>query len=249
MLRRTSRARHQRGGIIFRLLFLLALICFCLFIYLIRHPLLRIAGGFWIVDEAPQRCDAIAMLGDDNFDADRAARAAQLFKAGWAPRIIASGRYLRPYASIADLEQHDLMDRGVPQSAIVLFAHHAENTRDETIAIGQLIQSRSWKRILLVTSNYHTRRSRYLAERTFPSGTILRVISAPDSEYDPNDWWRTRTGWKIFGHEFVGMLVAIWESRHDDVRTEEATLAWALAVDALYRIGTVFRLHHFSPVL
>jgi uncharacterized SAM-binding protein YcdF (DUF218 family) len=225
MLGRSEIARvgqPQRGGIIFRLLFLIALICLCFVLYLIRHPLLRIAGGFWVVDESPQASDAIVMLGDDNFDADRAARAAQLFKAGWAPRIIASGRYLRPYETITDLEQRDLTDRGVPQNAIVRFAHHAENTREEMFAIGQLLQAHGWKRILLVTSNYHTRRARYLAERAFPAGTVLRVIAAPDSDYDPNDWWRSRTGWKRFGLEFAGMFMAIWESRHDDVRTTEA---------------------------
>ena len=72
----------------------------------------RAASGSWTKD--PRAADAIVMLGDDNYDADRATRAAELFKAGWAPRVIASGRYLRPYASIAELEEHDLIDRGVP---------------------------------------------------------------------------------------------------------------------------------------
>src|SRR5208282_2235482 len=101
--------------------------------YLVRQPVLRLAGGFWVVDEAPQAADAIVMLGDDNYNADRATRAAELFKAGWAPRIVASGRYLRPYASIADLEAHDLSDRGVPATAVVRLAHHAEDTHEECV--------------------------------------------------------------------------------------------------------------------
>jgi uncharacterized SAM-binding protein YcdF (DUF218 family) len=214
----------QRGGIFFRLLFLIAFVCLCFLLYFVRNPLLRLAGGFWVVDEAPQTSDAIVMLGDDNYDADRAARAAQIFKAGWAPRVIVSGRYLRPYASLAELEEHDLLDRGVPQAAIVRFAHHAEDTREETTAIGQLIASHGWKRILLVTSNYHTRRSRYLAERTFPPGTVLRVVAAQDSDYDPSDWWHTRNGVKIFAHECVGILVSVWEMRHTDIQTSESSL-------------------------
>jgi len=216
---------RQRGGIFFRLLFLVLFLCLLFLVYLVRHPLLRLAGSVWIVDESPVRADAIVILGDDNFGGDRAARAAELFKAGWAPRIIASGRYLRPYAGISELEEHDLVERGIPQSAVVRFPHYAEDTRDETIAIGQLISSRGWKRILLVTSNYHTRRSRYLAERTFPSGTVLRVVAAPDSEYDPRNWWRTRTGLKIFLHESIGMVVAMWESRHNDVQTSDSASA------------------------
>ena len=214
----------QRGGIFFRLIFLICFICLLFALYLVRRPLLRVAGGFWIVDETPISADAIVMLGDDNYSADRAARAAQLYKAGWAPRVVASGRYLRPYASISELEERDLTDRGVPKAAVVRFAHHAENTKDEAAALAQLISARGWKRILLVTSNYHTRRSQYLAEREFPEKTILRVIAAPDSDYDPDDWWRTRGGLKIFSHECVGIIVSMWEMRHNDVQTLDSDL-------------------------
>jgi uncharacterized SAM-binding protein YcdF (DUF218 family) len=188
-------------------------------LYLVRYPFLHFMGDFWIVDDSPAHADAIAMLGDDNYSADRAAHAAQLYKAGWAPRVIASGRYLRPYASIAELEEHDLEGRGVPAAAIVRLAHRAENTREETAALAQLISARGWKRILLVTSSYHTRRTRYLAERQFPPSTELRVIAAPDSDYDPQSWWRTRDGLKIFSHECLGMIVSMWEMRHKDSQT------------------------------
>jgi len=214
----------ERGGILFRLLLLLCFLCLLLGLYLIHDPLLRLAGSYWIADQSPVPADAIVMLGDDNYSADRAARAAQLYREGWAPRVVASGRYLRPYASIAELEEHDLTDRGVPKSAVVRFAHHATNTKDEAAALSQLISSRGWKRILLVTSSYHTRRSLYLAEREFPSGTVLRVVAAPDSDYDPREWWRTRDGLKIFTHECVGMVVSIWEMRHRSVQTSESGL-------------------------
>lgn len=211
---RTRHRSSQRGGIFFRLLFLLCFVLLISLVYLARHPLLHLAGSFWILDQGPVAADAIVILGDDNYQADRATRAAELIKAGWAPRVIASGRYLRPYASIAELEEHDLVDRGVPQTAVVRFAHRAENTRDEAMAISQLISSHGWKRIILVTSNFHTRRSRYICERSFPSGTVLRVVAARDSDFDPDNWFRTRLGVKIFAHELVGMLVSIWELRH-----------------------------------
>ncbi len=214
---------HQRGGIIFRFLFFICFLFFLFVIYLVRHPLLGLAGSFWIVSDKPAASDAIVILGDDNYGGDRATRAAQLFKDGMAPRIVASGRYLRPYATIAELEQRDLTDHGVPAGAIVRFDQHAENTKDEAAALAQLISARGWKRILLVTSNYHTRRARYICERSFPAGTILLVVAAPDSQYDPHSWWHTRAGAKIFAHEFAGMLLAIWEMRDSSVRTPDST--------------------------
>jgi len=212
----------QRGGIFFRLLFIIFFLFLVFLVYLARHPLLRMAGSFWIVDEGPVASDAIVILGDDNYNGDRATRAAELLKAGWAPRIVASGRGLRSYASIAELEEHDLTDRGVPMTAIVRFAHRAEDTRDEAGAISQLISSRGWKRIILVTSNFHTRRARYICERSFPPGTVLRIVAARDSDFDPNNWWRARMGIRIFAHEFVGMVMAMWEMRHNGVQTSDS---------------------------
>lgn len=212
-------ANPERGGIISRFLFLIVFLGLLFVLYLARHPLLQFAGGMLVVDDSPRASDAIVILGDDNYGGDRAARAADLLKAGWAPRIVASGRYLRPYASIAELERRDLADRGVPLTAIVPYSHHAENTRDECTAIGGLVGARGWKHVLLVTSNYHTRRAEYICSRVFPAGIELHVVAAADSEYNADNWWRSRKGIKIFLHEAVGLVVACWELRHNSVQT------------------------------
>lgn len=216
--------KSQRGGIFSRLLFYLSLVLFCFFIYIVRHPILRLAGGFWVVDEAPKPSDAIVMLSDDDYQADRAAHAAELYRAGWAPRVIASGRLLRPYAGVAELEEHDLESRGVPANAVVKLPGSDRNTRQECQNIGQFIATHGWKRILLVTSNYHTRRARYICSRVLPSGTTLIVSAARDTDYDPQTWWTTRQGMKMFFQESSGMAVAIWELRHTDVQTADASL-------------------------
>jgi uncharacterized SAM-binding protein YcdF (DUF218 family) len=171
---------------------------------------------------ASRCCDSPVILGDDNYDGDRASRAAELLKAGWAPHVVASGRYLRPYASIAELERRDLIDRGVPATAIIPYAHRATDTREECAAIGQLAGARGWKRVLLVTSNYHTRRAEYICSRLVPPGIELRVLAAADSEYSPDNWWHSRKGTKIFFHEVAGLVVASWEMRHNSVQTTEA---------------------------
>lgn len=209
----------QRGGIIFKLLFLFCFLVLLGILYLVRVPLLRFAGEFWIVDDAPEPSDVIIVLSGDNYDAVRAARAAALFRAGLAPHIVATGRSLRSYASTTDLMKRDLVDHGVPAAAIIPMTHRADDTREEAVAVSEFVASHGWKKILLVTSNYHTRRSEYIYERSLPPGTQLRVISAPDIEYDPQSWWRSRAGLKIFFHEAGGYLAALWDMRHNDVRT------------------------------
>ena len=110
---------RQRGGIISKLIALLVLLALLAVVYLLRHPLLRAAGEWWVVDDGLAPADAIILLSDDNYFADRAARAAELYHGRWAPRIVASGRMLRRYAGIAELMQRDLVERGVPADAVV----------------------------------------------------------------------------------------------------------------------------------
>ncbi len=248
---RSGSREAERGGIFFRFMFLLAFLAMLIVLYLVRYPILRLAGNFWVVDDPPQHSDIIVMLGDDNYSGDRAAHAAELFKAGWAPRVVASGRYIRPYATISELEAHDLADHGVPQSAIVRYAHQANDTHDECEGIGKLMAQNGWKRIILVTSSYHTRRSRYICSRLLPPGTVLRMSAAKDSDYDPDNWWRTRDGLKAYFHETVGIFVAMWELRHNDVQTTESSLinAASTPVAGLSPRAGPFGLHSGATVL
>ncbi len=213
-----GRGQLQRGGIFFRLIFLIFILAVCAVLYLARVPLLRLAGEFWVVDEPPETSDVIVVLSGDNYDAERATRAASLFKSGMAPRVVATGRALRSYATTTDLMKRDLIEHGVPETAIVPFTHKADDTRDEAAVVSEFVASHGWKKILLVTSNYHTRRSQYIYEHILPSNDQLLTVAAPDSDYDPNYWWKTRTGVKIFFHEFGGYLIALWETKKSDVK-------------------------------
>ena len=206
-------AHPERGGIISKAIFLIFVIFVVFALYVVRHPLLRAAGRMWIVDQAPVKSDAIIVLGGDNSEADRAAKAAELFKAGLAPTVVASGRFLRSYVSTAELTQRDLTERGVPTDAVIRLTHHAENTLDELVVIERLVVQKNWKSILVVTSNYHTRRSHMICSDIFPQEIAVRVVAAPDSDYHPDDWWQHRIGQKIFFHEAVGYFVSEWEVR------------------------------------
>jgi len=205
---------RQRGGILSRLLVLLLFAAFLFGLYLFRVPLLQAAGHFWVVDDAPGPADAILVLGDDNLQGDRVTRAAELYRAHWAPRIVASGRPLRPYLSVPDLMRRDLMERGVPESAIVAFPRPVGNTREEAEGLRRLAVEKGWRHVLIVTSSYHTRRARFIFYRVWPRDYEFRMIAAHDSDFDPDSWWRTRQGMSFVFHETVGIVVAAWELRH-----------------------------------
>jgi uncharacterized SAM-binding protein YcdF (DUF218 family) len=220
--------RAERGQILSSLIFLVAFLAFLGLAYLARHPLLRLVGSFWVVDEPDAHADVMFVLSDDNYAGDRATHAAQLYRRGVAPLIVASGRLLRAYAGIGELIEHDLLADGVPAGSILKFPTRATNTRDEAEAFLGLATAKGWKRILIVTSNYHTRRTRFIYSRVFPSDIAVSVASAPDSEFDPAHWWETRAGLKIFLNEAVGYVVARWELRDGRGRGAPAAV-WVFA--------------------
>jgi uncharacterized SAM-binding protein YcdF (DUF218 family) len=203
--------RSQTGGILSSLISLLFVIVLCAVLYFARGPILRFAGETWVVEDPLDRADAIIVLSDDNFYADRATHAADLYRHGMAPIVVASGRRLRPYAGIAELMEHDLIERGVPKDKIVRISHNAENTREEAQALAQQALERKWRSVIVVTSNYHTRRARYIFLHVFPAQTQVRVSGAQDGDFDPQHWWQARKSLKEFTRELAGMAVAIWE--------------------------------------
>jgi uncharacterized SAM-binding protein YcdF (DUF218 family) len=209
---RQRNLRSQTGGILSSLISLLFVIVLCAVLYFARGPILRFAGETWVVEDPLDRADAIIVLSDDNFYADRATRAADLYRHGMAPIVVASGRRLRPYAGIAELMEHDLIERGVPKDKIVRISHNAENTREEAQVLAQQALERKWRSVIVVTSNYHTRRARYIFLHVFPAQTQVRVSGAQDGDFDPQHWWQSRKSLKEFTRELAGMAVAIWDS-------------------------------------
>jgi uncharacterized SAM-binding protein YcdF (DUF218 family) len=211
-----------RGGIFVKLVFLLFFVLFCAVLYLVRHPIFRFVAETWIVEDTLDHADALIVLSDDNFYADRATRAAELFREGKAPVIVASGRRLRPSAGIVELMEHDLVERGVPREKILRVSHDADNTREEAETLARVAEEKKWHSVIVVTSNYHTRRARYIFRRVFPRGIEISVASARDGEFDPRAWWEKRKSTKELMREFAGMVVAIWELRGYRERSEKA---------------------------
>jgi uncharacterized SAM-binding protein YcdF (DUF218 family) len=208
-----SSRRKQRGGIVVALIGLLLFLVLCWVLYLVRAPILRFVGESWVVEDSLEHSDSIVILSDDNFYADRATRAAELYRQGLAPAVVASGRRLRPFAGIAELMVHDLLERGVPKDKIEAFPQDADNTKEEAMALAQLAARKKWRSIIVVTSNYHTRRARYIFEHVFPSAVRVRIASARDGDFDPERWWQHRKSIKKLTTEMAGFVVAIWELR------------------------------------
>jgi uncharacterized SAM-binding protein YcdF (DUF218 family) len=71
------------------------------------------------------------------------------------------------------------------------------------------LRRRNVHRVLLVTSDYHSRRAGRIfraAERTLGGGIEIRMVATPDKEFQPDSWWRSRQGQKIAFMEWTKTL-------------------------------------------
>jgi hypothetical protein len=221
--------RREQGSAFVNLVVLLCIVVFFFLLYLVRHPILRYVGESWVIDEPSEHADALIVLGDDNFYGDRATRAAELSRREVAPVVVASGRRLRPSAGLAELIEHDLVERGVPKNKILRFDHTAANTIEEAKALAKLAAEKHWRSVIIVTSNYHARRVRYVYGKvfSFPNTIAVTVAGARDAEFDPDHWWEKRNSIRTLGHEVLGMLDAFWELHGRRSEASAGALFWS----------------------
>ena len=78
----------------------------------------------------------------------------------------------------------------------------ATSTREEAKAFKREFEAANVRRIILVTSNYHTRRAATLMRQYAPEIRII-AVAAPDPAFTPGGWWKSRDGQKMFLYEWM----------------------------------------------
>jgi uncharacterized SAM-binding protein YcdF (DUF218 family) len=161
-----------------------------------RRDLLLTAAGQALVEEDPlQHAQAAVVLGGDQFGS-RILKAGQLAQAGWVPIVIVSGPMLLDEHE-SDLTIPFAEHRGFDPSLFRAFPNRADSTRTESVAVGAYLREQHIDKIMLVTSNYHTRRAASLFRTLNPKLQVI-AVAAPDPDFDPGSWWTTRAGQKVF---------------------------------------------------
>lgn len=226
-LSKGARQRGERGGIVFsfltKILILLGLVVFVFVLYLIRAPILRGFVEWWIVDEALQGSEAIVVLGGDSIFGDRVRHAVELYRRGWAPRLVLSGRTLRANFNEVELMRPEALDLGVPRRAILSFPQNASSTLEEAMALRRYLAEENIRRIVVVTSNYHTRRARMIFRRVFRgTGVDLQLSAANDVGFDPRRWWEDRSSRNQLLLELIKTVNSLWELRQVQPPAPEA---------------------------
>jgi uncharacterized SAM-binding protein YcdF (DUF218 family) len=173
--------------------------------------------GFWLVlDEPLEKSAAIVVMGG-GFPY-RAAKAAELYKDGWAKEVwLTQGskndrdRDLEAFGMPQTAEHESghwlLAKLGVPEANIKVIPGTVDNTLTELREVHDYAEKHG-SPVIIVTSKQHTRRVRVIWNAV--GGKMpMAVRSAPREVYDEDHWWRTTTDALATFREAFGILNAL----------------------------------------
>jgi uncharacterized SAM-binding protein YcdF (DUF218 family) len=157
-------------------------------------------GRALVESSPPEKSDIIVVLAGDP-TGNRILKAAELAREGYAPLVLVSGPGDEYGYHECDLAIPFAVKHGYPESTFAHSENDARSTRAEVAALAPDLRRRSVHKVLLVTSDYHTRRAGKLFRQAMPEMEVV-VTAAPDKWFTPDGWWKNREGQKTFLNEW-----------------------------------------------
>jgi uncharacterized SAM-binding protein YcdF (DUF218 family) len=179
--------------------------------YGMRASLLPCAARWLDVGERPAKADYVLVLGGDvNV---RPLVAAALVRAGLAKTVLVSHVDFPPGGDDGIVKpQHKtvcevLRRRGVPEQNITVLGHRNRVTYDEATSLATYLSAAPQARVLVVTSNYHTRRARWIFRQVFGERMAsISFVSAPVDSFSADNWWQNQEGFTTILGENIKIL-------------------------------------------
>ncbi len=186
--------------------FLFVLTLLCLVLAIRWQATLTAVGNFLVDSQPPQQADLVLVLGGD-FWGPRVLTGAELARLRYAPFVLISGPPYRDRPE-GEFAVDFLVQHGYPSELFQVFASDAQSTIAEANALRGELERRHVKRVLLVTSSYHSRRATIVLTLFCP-GVRFISIPAPDSHYHAAGWWNDDSSRQLFYSEWTKILGSV----------------------------------------
>ena len=187
-------------------------------VVLLLWPFAAWAAAKFLVVAAPvEHADAIVLLSGSSSYKERALRAAELFGAGEASRIILTNdgqqgswsNTLQRNPFYYESTLAELNRLGVPRERVDVLLEPVSNTYEEALLVRSHIEKQQIRTILVVTSAYHSRRSLWTYRRVLSdNGVRIGLESARVGWQTPSPWtwWLGFRGWQIVPTEYFKLI-------------------------------------------
>lgn len=151
-----------------------------------------------------QPVDAIVAVSGGDTDA-RVNWAVNLYKNGWAKKLIFSGAALdNSGPSNAEAMKSIAVNLGVDEGDIIV-DETSTSTNQNAQNVNLIVKDNKFDKIILVTSGYHQRRAFLEFSRYNPGITIKNSPALIDKDWSAV-WWTSINGWWFAGSEFIKVI-------------------------------------------
>ena len=184
--------------------------------YFAHPPILRELATQLFVEDPLERASAIIVLSGAL--PYRPLGAAQLYKDGWAPRIVLtrakrSKRYYAlkalglVYPEAHEISRQILLKLGVPNEAISVVGGEIYSTITEAEEILNELAPAKGATLIVVTSRPHSRRTRLIWNHV-AKGQVKPIIRSPkeDPTFVVDGWWKRNGAIETVAHECMGLI-------------------------------------------
>jgi uncharacterized SAM-binding protein YcdF (DUF218 family) len=163
-------------------------------------------GRALVVADPLEKADAAVVLGRPLGSQDqRLKTAVRLYREGWVGKLVLGGPR-GPYGIYeTELSFPLAVSLGVPTADILAVPNTTRFIDQEAELLVAVLLGRGLRTVYVVTANYQSRRARRVFGRA--AGGRLRVLVYPatDDWFDPDRWWQSREGRKVFLMECLGL--------------------------------------------
>ena len=177
-------------------------------ISMFKDSLLQRMGNFLVIEDDFKKSDVIIVLGGE-YKGERTKKAVELYKLGYAPTIILSDGTDLSWRTKAVNEMYDLARLlEIPASSIVK-EEESRSTFENAIFSRQLLINKGWKSAIVVTTSWHTRRTKSTFTNIYRGTSItLHYAGALDNIMPtPVQWWKDSEKQQIVLSEWAKLIV------------------------------------------
>jgi uncharacterized SAM-binding protein YcdF (DUF218 family) len=180
------------------------LILFVIALCFLLPSLLQWAGDFLVCRREPEKADCIVILSGER--GERVAYGVELYKKGFAPKIILSGGPGEAGYPESLLMKTQALSLGAGEGDIILETD-SRSTFENAVRVVDIAKEQGFQSILLVTSPYHSRRALiHFTRRSARKG--IRIIPCPveDSWFNSKKWWLRQADTEKVAQEYLCLL-------------------------------------------
>ena len=190
---------------------LIVLLGVLVLLFLFRTLLLRSMGEFLIYEDNLKKTTYAFVLSGGPWD--RGNEAVKIFKRDFSDTLVCTGENIpHDFKALgldmleSEITEKNMHNQGVPKERILL-VKKGTSTKEEAEEILAFCKARNTKSIMVISTDFHTRRIKQVFKKKFEKEGIEVVVrAAPSSSYDALNWWQSENGLIALNNEYIKQL-------------------------------------------